>query len=274
MRALIDGALAVGRDRDNPIGGNLFAAAMRELVSYLLHTLAPDAEVTACAWYAPEPNTHGPTRRQRASYICRAGLADAFVANDLGVDIESVTKPLISVMDLLNKLTHLKPHSVLADDKEIRSLAGDVFDAIEELFEVAEECRRAVVNELTEHVDRALFDAMISDVIDDLDELSTHTSVEGQESEEIGITDMDHETITFAVIGHVHVRLQYGSNSDVRNDMGAVMSDAFPYEARLSTKVAAPTKPLADSVELSVDTSGFYVSGAATTRGGVRSVQA
>ena len=213
---------------------------------------------TACVWYAPEPNTHGPTRRQRASYICRAGLGDAFVADDLGVDIGSVTKPLIAVMDLLSKLTHLKPHTVLADDKEIRSLAGDVFDAVEELFDTTQECRRAVVDELAEHVDRALFDAMISDVIDSLDELSTHTLVEEQESVEIEILDMNHEIITFGVSGNVYVRLQYGSNSDVRNDMGAVMSDSFPYEATLSAKVTDPTQPLTDSVALSVDNSSFY----------------
>lgn len=258
MRALIDGALAVGRDKDNPIRGNLFAAAMRELVTHLLHTLAPDGEVTACAWYAPEPKTNGPTRRQRASYICRAGLPDAFVADDLGLDIASVTKPLIATVDQLHKLTHLKPHSILADGKTIRILAAEVFDALEELFEAAAECRRAVVDELKEHIDRALFDSMISEAINNLDALSTHTTVEGHESEEIEVLEMNHELIAFAVSGSIYVELQYGSNSDLHNDMGAVMSDSFPYKATLEAKAADPSKPLAKSVKLTVDESSFY----------------
>lgn len=257
-RDLIAGAFAVGRDKANPIRGNLFAAAMRELVTYVLHTLAPDTEVSACAWFKPEPNTNGPTRNQRATYIAQAGLAKTFVANELKLDIGSVAKPLIEAMDRLNKLTHLKPHSVLADDKLIRRLAGEVFEVVEELLKTARTCREAVARELTQHIDRTLFDSMISDMIDDLDILSTHTTVEGQESEEIVVVRMDHELIGFAVSGQVHARLQYGSNSDVRNDIGAVTYDSYPYAATLEAKVTDPTRPLANTVRLEVDNSSFY----------------
>ena len=45
------------------------AHEIREIVATLLRTLAPDAEVVAKSWYRQEPNTVGPTHRQRARYI-------------------------------------------------------------------------------------------------------------------------------------------------------------------------------------------------------------
>jgi hypothetical protein len=99
---------------------------------------------------------------------------------------------------------------------------------------------------------------MISDVIGELDELSTHTRIEEQESERIEVVEIDHEFIRFAVTGRIYVQLQYGSDGDVRNDAGVVLSDSFPYSATLASKVMSPTKPLESTVSVSVDTSSFF----------------
>jgi len=86
-RQVLAGATRVVGDADNPIRLNLFAAAIRELFGHTLHVLAPDANVTACSWYRPEPNTTGPTRRQRAKYATQGGLGDAFI-EEAGADVE------------------------------------------------------------------------------------------------------------------------------------------------------------------------------------------
>src|ERR1700759_3976934 len=77
---LLTGALQVVGDAGNPIRLSQFATAMRELFSYTLQTLAPDVEVTKCVWFKQEPDTQGPTRRQRAKYAMQGGLADDYVA--------------------------------------------------------------------------------------------------------------------------------------------------------------------------------------------------
>jgi Predicted pPIWI-associating nuclease len=56
---VLAGAFRVAADRQNPLRLNLFAAALRELFSHTLHTLAPDTEVTQCSWYTPEPKPMG-----------------------------------------------------------------------------------------------------------------------------------------------------------------------------------------------------------------------
>ena len=57
---VVDAAMRVLRDVDNPIRLNLFAAAVRELVTHVFHDLAPDAEVKACSWYVQDKNTQWP----------------------------------------------------------------------------------------------------------------------------------------------------------------------------------------------------------------------
>ncbi len=51
----------------NPLRLNHFATTLRELSRLVLHRLAPDAEVKACAWYVKPPDTDI-TRGQRITY--------------------------------------------------------------------------------------------------------------------------------------------------------------------------------------------------------------
>ena len=54
------------------------------------------------------------------------------------------------------------------------------------------------------------------------------------------------------------VELQWGSNSDVRNDMGAVMSESFPLSMKFTSSVTSPSEVVAVEDSLSVDTSDWY----------------
>ncbi len=45
------------------------AHEVREILATLLRLTAPDAAVRACSWYRQEPNTSGPTQKQRVRYI-------------------------------------------------------------------------------------------------------------------------------------------------------------------------------------------------------------
>jgi len=75
-RLIVDAATRVLRDVDDTIRLNLFAAAVRELVTNVFHGLAPDAEAMVCSWYVNHKITNGPTRLQRAIYIARGSLRE------------------------------------------------------------------------------------------------------------------------------------------------------------------------------------------------------
>jgi hypothetical protein len=254
---VLTGALRTARDEGNPIRGNLFAAASRELTTHLLHDLAPEDQVRACAWFVQAKDTMTVTRAQRAAYITHGGMTPDYVEKTLGLHADDFVKPLTEAMDELNKRTHLKANTVLADDIAIRGLAADIFDSIEGLLDMAEECRSSVISELRGQIDQQIIDRMIGEVIGELDELSTHTQIEGHDTEEIEIAGIGPNQIRFGVSGTVYVTLQYGSGSDRRNGDGASMSDNYPFTATVITQAADPAK-FEEIVDLEVDTSSFY----------------
>lgn len=254
---VLDGALQAARQKTNPIRGNLAAAALRELVGHLLHGLAPDSELTACSWYSQVKGTKGPTRAQRAQFIAHGALSPTYVEETLGLVIAEISTPLLEAMDELNKRTHVRAGSVLSASKQVRWLCAEVLDAVTELLEAARDCRSAVEEQLREHIDQAVMDRLIEEQIQELDELSTHTTVDEHQSEEIEVVEIGLEVITLSVTGTVYVTLQYGSNSYVRNDIGAVMPDSYPYKAEVQVKTLAPTE-FVGTIDVHVDNSSFY----------------
>jgi hypothetical protein len=257
MKTVLEGAFLVG-ESDNPIRGNLCAAAIRELTGHVLHSMAPDRCVTACSWYELVKDTKGPTRMQRVTYIVQGALPADFVENVLKLDVSKTARPLLKSIDSLNRSTHVREDTILDDDENIRVLVDDSLDGLQDIYEAARACREEVHRSLRAEVFDAVLDTLLSETLQELDELSTHTSVDGHEVNEYTLTFVDDEFIELAVDGTVYVELQYGSRSDIRNDMGAILSDAYPYTATMKARVIEPQLIIRDSVNLRVDNSGFY----------------
>ena len=76
--------------------------------------------------------------------------------------------------------------------------------------------------------------------------------------ESIEVEKMSGTEIAYRVTGNVYVELQYGSNSDVSNDIGLRTSESYPYEATVTTDISDPEAIDADDIDLTVDTSSFY----------------
>jgi hypothetical protein len=255
-QGLLTGALMAARQTNNPVRGNLFAAALRELVTHTLHTMAPDLRVEKCAWYKQEPKTKGPTRRQRATYIIQGGLSDKFVRQELGLDPMHEHKRLTNAMDELNKRTHIRAHSAVHKGQDVRRLAATTLEAFLGLFEVAAKCRSLIEDALVDLLDQEIMDRLIGETIDELDELSTHTRVDEHSIDDVKVANLDECAVTYSVTGTVYVELQYGSNSDVRDDIGAINCDSLFYSTTITAPVAAPksfTPP-----KISIDNSSFF----------------
>ncbi|MQX40360.1 hypothetical protein GHK58_34000 [Sinorhizobium meliloti] len=257
MKTVLDGAFLVG-ESENPIRGNLCAAALRELTGHVLHVMAPDQLVTACSWFVLVPDTKGPTRKQRVTYIVQGALPADFVEKVLKLDLGKVARPLLRTIESLNRSTHVREETILDDDEDIRVLVDDTLDGLLNIYDAARICREEVHNALRMEVFDAVLDTLLSETLQELDELSTHTTVDGHEIGDYTINFADNEFIELAVDGTVYVELQYGSNSDVRKDMGAVLPDSYPYRATMKSRMLEPQHIIRDSVVVSVDNGAFY----------------
>jgi hypothetical protein len=258
LKVVLDGCLRVGQDRENPLRGNFLASGLREAIGHVLHSLAPDEAVRACGWFAQAKDTTTVTRQQRASYIVKAGLPDDFVSDTIKIDVHEYTKPLIEVMDGLNKATHVRPDTILSKGTEIRLMARDVLFGIDQLLEAAADSRKAIYQAVADVMHEAVFEKLISETIQELDELSTHTTVEGHQIHGVRVTKLDSVEISYRVTGEVEVELQYGSNSDVENDIGFQQNGSFPYVVTVTCAVAQPMNVRADNLDVTIDNQSFY----------------
>jgi len=254
---VLSGGLKVAMDGANPIGGNLFAAAVRELSGHILHTRAPDEAVRRCAWFEQARDTRTVTRAQRAGFIAHAGLLPSYVEGTLGLARDEYIAPLIEAMDALNKATHVRPNTVIAGGTQTRVLADDILTALSGLMEAAEDCRDAVIQELHKTINTPILNKLMSEALGALDELSTHTIVEGVSVDDIQIVDLGVDRLDLALEGTVYVTLQYGSGSDIRRGDGASMSDNYPFTANLEVGIGE-TLTLGEPTAVEVDNSSFY----------------
>lgn len=258
LETICKGAIRAGRDKTNPIRGNLVASALRELATHVLHNLAPDDEVRRCVWFEQATDTKTVTRSQRALYIVQAGLPNEFVKEKLKVDPGAMARPLLAAMDKLHKATHVRAETVVYKGSAVREMLYEVLTEIHALLEDAANARDSIRGAVSTSLHNAVFENLILDTIQELDELSTHTRVDGHIIDEIRVWRLDAGEIEYRVTGEVEVELQYGSNSDVANDIGMRSDDSYPYQAKV---IAAAAKPLdidAEAIQLTVDTSSFY----------------
>jgi hypothetical protein len=258
LKTVLKGSMRVGRSWRNPIRGNLAAAGLREAVGHVIHKLSPDEEVRACVWFVQAPDTPTVTRRQRANYIIKAGLPDPFVADVLKFDVKAHADELIEMVNGLNRSTHVRPTTVLTDGAEIRRMFVDVLSGLEDLLDAAEDSRKAVEQGVGTALHNAVFEKLIGEAIQELDELSTRTAIDHHWIDEIEVVEMDASEITYRVSGTVAVELRYGSGSDVANDIGFRSSDSYPYEATVTAASADPISIDAGDIDLKVDNSSFY----------------
>lgn len=245
-------------DLKNPLRFNNFAYAMRELIRNVLARLAPDGEVFGCSWFKEETGRpRGISRRQRVYYAVQGGLSDAYLRDELGLEISDIHVKLRDSVDNLSKYTHIEEATFNLDADRISHHVTETFTAVVDLFQTIDECRRVLVEALTEHIDSSVVDAAISETIGSIDELATHHSVEEVSTDDVYVVQIDASFIRFIAEGTVTCVLQWGSNSDVRRGDGATLDEDFPFSCVLTSPVDEPSAVVADEGAFSVDTSSW-----------------
>ena len=249
------GAQRVLLDIENPTRIHLFALSVREVMSYLLHKLAPDEDVKACQWFQPVTENGAPSRIQRAEYAIRGGLsADDFP--DLS-DIESEAKAkLKDRIDDLNKLTHVRPNTHIEDPEEIAQVARETIFALSSFLDLIEAYRTEVQSIVAESIDSHVFETFLWECFPEVDILSTHSRVEHATINEVTVTKIDSSAVYFRADGDVEVELNYGSGGDRRRGEGASLNENFPFHATFVGELK-DMKALKDP-KYEIDTSSWY----------------
>lgn len=246
-------------DEDNSLRLNNFATALRELGRVWLEEQAPKERIRACHWFRHDPNLRdadGVTRAQRVKYAVQQELHDNFVLGRLHIDVNGTIKQYTSLIEELNKYTHISEDTFDLPAEQAELLAIRALEVFLQVAELIEDRRTSLQSSATEAAGDALIGELIHEVKQELDCLATHYSVEGVQLENLAIVSLDLNRIVYHGRGNVRVRLQYGSNSDVARDDGLVTYDSYPLNCQFE---ADTSKPLAVIlVSLTVDTSSFY----------------
>ncbi|RXV67949.1 hypothetical protein D1006_22250 [Burkholderia stabilis] len=133
----------------------------------------------------------------------------------------------------------------------------DTLSAVENLFSAIQHCRNEIIRSLWEHIDQAVIHQSLRETINAIDELATHSYIDEIETEDAVITLIDHDMIHFQAKGTIYCDLQWGSNSDLRNDDGMTTNESFPFVCALYSPVDDPGDIDSDEDSLCVDTSSW-----------------
>lgn len=239
--------------RDSPLAFNSFCSACREVVRSVLHRLAPDEEIKQCGWFTPDStSSNGITRKHRVYYAVQGGLSDTYVQTELRLDISEMHKTLKNAIDDLSKYTHVNEKTFAISPTEAAVRSKEILTALFNLFSSIQSLRSAICGTLQKQLDETAIGSALSETILEIDELSTHHYIDDIDCEQYLVTSISSREILINVHGTIYVELQWGSNSDIRNDMGAIIPQDFPFTCTISA-------PLSEINELSVDDNGFRV---------------
>ncbi|HET9640335.1 MAG TPA: hypothetical protein VFP12_14140 [Allosphingosinicella sp.] len=254
-KTLLAGGLEV-LETANPIRAHLFAAALREVVGYLLQEMAPDEELAEAPWFVLDGDR--PTRKQRMTFAIQGGMSVSTV-DELGVDAADMHKEMSTAIGELNKRTHVRPGTLLVDPGQIEAFADGVVDAVIEFRQIVADMRDAVAGAVVHNASAPVFGSFLQEANDMIDALSTHSFVEQVDVEEVRVVRIGAYEITYEAEGTVYVELNYGSSSDRARGEGATTTDSYPFKCKMMGSVD-DLSDIHDVCDIEVDTASFYES--------------
>lgn len=255
---LFDACLQNLADTENPLRLNNFAYAMRELTRHILKRLAPDECVLQCPWYKNETqDENGITRRQRSYYAVQGGLSDSYINDTLELDVKEIHKNLNSAIRRLSKYTHIEPTSFNLADEEVDTFVAETLEAVFNFLVLIGDCREMIISNLDKQIQDATIDEILRETILEIDELCTHHFIDEVYTDNIKIHEINNKNVIFHASGIIGSEMQWGSNSDLRRDVGHVGRETFPFTCSLFSPVEDPNMVEVMEHSLVVDTEEY-----------------
>lgn len=232
-----------------------FSYTLRELIRHTLHRLSPDKHILNCSWYTNQipDKDNGITRAQRIKYAVQGGIDDITINNVLNLDIDNLNTQWKEVLEVLNKYTHINEDALNISSELISSHVKECIYSFHELFKSIKEARETIILKLEQKIEETLIDQVISNYIEEIGEMATHYWTNGLDIGDYEIIDIDHKNIVIEVTGNIDATLQYGSDSDVRNDIGGTIDKDFQFTATIHQKILSFESPELEVVKFEIE---------------------
>ena len=233
-KSLLEAALYNLSDSSNKLRLNNFAYATRELTRHFLARLAPDAEVHNAPWFKPY-NSEKPemiTRDQRIKYAIQGYLSDEFREEKLDVNLEKVSSSLKKSIDDLSKYTHVNPSTFDVDNKTIVNVSYNIMEDTLRFFMTIMDARIQVERAIYACINEEMVSKFYYETIDEIGILATHYEVLGYLVTNLIPLKKDDKNIIMQADGLVNVRLQYGSDGDMRRGNGHETEIKLPFTSK------------------------------------------
>ena len=128
------------------------------------------------------------------------------------------------------------------------------------MFGTIWQCRDKIAEGIMDLIDDELVESLYLDTYDELDILSTHSSIEEYYIDGYEIKPLREGVISCVTTGNVLARLQYGSDGDQRRGDGMVTSMEFPFTAEFTCRLCE--EGIVDyevvKASISIETDSFY----------------
>jgi len=143
---------------------NFFSTAMRILFEHMMGTSAPEDQVVKAPWFRVERPDGKASRWQRVVFAIQGGLADAFVKDELKVDLPPLRNQLLDTVNKLSKHVHGRENTIIRDQSAQHDVIERTMGAMEAIVDSLHAWRNAVLAPIAEALDRAAVDSQRDDV--------------------------------------------------------------------------------------------------------------
>ena len=181
--------------------------------------------------------------------------------NELHMDISKEMKDLKDCVNDLSKYTHVEFATFDVDAKEVEDMSYNVFENVAQLFSLIQETKKAVLDAVIDYVDEDMVQQFYQTTNPEIDILASHHEIENYVVSSIEKSDDNDGCIHVSVCGEVEVRLQYGSDGDMRRGDGYEMYENFPFKAELDVSYKnhyGDIRSIMEDGDYSFDTNPFY----------------
>lgn len=235
-KALVDYAFRNLEDKENPLRLNNFSYVLRELLYRILNREAPNKKVVKCSWFEPmikkEPSRA--TKAQQMQYLMLNPFPYEFVKHILSIDTEGAAEYLNNILRFMNAYTHVNEENIGWSDTEIDKRVNKVCSLFTNLFGMIEKIHSKIQQGVLKSIDNTLIETMYTETFNEVDILSTHSTIENYFIHNVEIESVADNKLTCKTDGEVIVHLQYGSDYDIKNDNGYETSISFPFTGSFS----------------------------------------
>lgn len=194
-----------------------------------------------------------PTRWQRIIFAIQGGLSDDFVKNTLQLDVAPIRKRLIKAVDNLSKHVHGREDTIIEGRDEQDVVASGAIESLGAFLDTYHECRTTILGAIQQELDDAAVDALLTDTIQEVDELATHHSVEEVYVGDTSVRSIGPHFITYRATGTIAIGLQWRSNSDLRRGDGAEADLSFPFRCDIQASLDDPLNIAFGETDYAVD---------------------